>query len=136
MADMIGTSGFHSKAQITLNLPPFAFRADASMVMCCRILSVMNVAAVKQTIVFTMGNNHLSECLRTFHSLSHHTFRLYAVSVIRESNDSGSQCFHIDKLLSLLFHCNGCIGSDVDYGIPLNQLFLQRKMLYIVADRV
>ena len=54
---MVGATGFRYQFQVPLDGSPLAFRADPLVAVDFGIDAVVDVAAVKQAVVFTMGDN-------------------------------------------------------------------------------
>ena len=68
---MVLDPGFPDKFQVTLYLPPLAFRADAPMAVGFCVLSLVDVAAPQEGIVLTVSDDGLAQGFCFQHSPAH-----------------------------------------------------------------
>ena len=133
---MVAASGFSHQFQVTGNLTPFAFGADASVAMLPGIFAVVNVAAPQQGIDFAVGNNHLAQGLCTEHGFQHHVVRLDTPSVIGEGDTVCCHAFQICKDFTLFLYGDGAVGIYMNAGRGLNQLQLLIQMCHAVRNGI
>ena len=90
VADVVAASRLPHQLQVPLDLTPLAFGADSPVTVGFGVGSVVDVAAVKQGIVLTVGHDGLSQRLGCQHGSFHHIRRLNAPPVIGKAWRKGS----------------------------------------------
>ena len=133
---MIGATGFPNQFDITGNLCPFAFGADAPMAVKLCVLAVVDVTAAEQFIDLAVGNDHFTLCLGTDHGLLHHLITLNTTAVIGEAADERCHTLEIRKFLTLLSHGDGAVGIHMDAGILFNDLPLEVQIFNTVRHGI
>ena len=93
MTDVVGTSRFFYQRQITLYLLPFAGRGVSPVSVGLGVSAVVDVPTIDQALVFAMSYDELAQCLGPQHGFFHDLWLLYALSIVRESDDIGSYPF-------------------------------------------
>ena len=126
VADVIGAAGFLHQFQIPLDLPPFAFGADAGVTVFPGPLAVVDAAAAEQLVDLTVGHDVFPQFFGLHHGGLHHVIGLNAPAVVREARHMGGHIGKVRQCLTLLALGNGAVGVDVDDGIPVDnsKLFL------------
>lgn len=54
------------------------------------VSAVVDVPTIDQALVFAMSYDKLAQCLGPQHGFFHHLWLLYALSIVRESDDIGA----------------------------------------------
>ena len=92
------------------------------------VVAVVNVAAVEQAVVLTMGDDHLAQPFGLQHRLPHPLFALHTSSVVGEGDAVGSHIRQIRQALPFLLHGDGAVGVNVD-AIGRNEVQLLPQMV-------
>ena len=96
---------------------------------------VMDIAAVKETVVLAVGGDDLAEALGLLHGLTHHVLALDPPAVVGEARHIRSHGGKIRQGLALLPTSNGSVGGDADHRVFLDQGQLLGQGLPAVGDR-
>ena len=136
VADMIFHACFLHQFQVSFDLLPFAFGADAFMSMFFSIFTLVDVTAEKQGVVFTVGCNDHVVAADFFHGFQHHFVILHAATVVGEGADMGSQ--FVDSSQSFTHFTDGesAVGDNFDAGCFADGFQLGFQICHAVGGRV
>ena len=122
MADMVGTACLLYQRQIPFHLLPLAGGGIASVSVCLCIGTIVDITALNEALVLTVGHNQFAQCLRPPHGLLHFFRVLHPFSIIRESHHMGGHLLQCGQRFPLLSHGNGAIGIGMNHAVPGNGL--------------
>ena len=133
---MIGNTRFLHKLNIALYLFIFTFGANASVSVRCRVLTLMDITALKQGIDLAVSDYHFAQALGLKHRRAHHFIVLNPSSVVRKGTDALCHILHIRERLALLAFGNGAVRNDVYNGVAFDNIKLLFKILGAVGHGV
>ena len=136
VADMIGAAGLLHQFQIPGDGAPFAFGADAPVAVLTGIIAVMDIAAVQEGIVLTVGHDEFVQCLGLEHSLLHFLPALDTLAVVGKGYYIGCHSFHIRKLFAFFLAGDGAVRVNADHAVPPDDIQLLFQMCLAVGDRI
>ena len=121
MADVVFHTGFTNQFQISCDLRPFAFGADAPVAVFFRVFAVVDIASPEQFVDFAVGYDHFAQFLRPDHGGAHHVIALDTPAVVGEADDIGGHALQIGQFLTLFSNGNGAVGIYMDAGSFFDQ---------------
>ncbi len=136
MADMVCAACFLSQHEISCYGAPFAFGTDTPVPVSCCILSVVDIAAVKERIVLAVGGDDLSETFCAEHCFTHYLIRLNAPAVIRKRHNIPGHIFKVCYFRTHFTHGDCAVGNNLDRCVASYDLKLLFQMLYVVRHRL
>ena len=119
---MVFHTGFPNQFQISCDLGPFAFGADATVAVFFCVFAVMDVTAPKQFVDFAVGYNHFAQRLGPKHGLTHHIVTLDTPAVIGKTADIGGHTLQIRQFFTLFAYGDGAVGVYMNAGAVFNEL--------------
>ena len=133
---MVTAARFPHQFQISGDLPPFGFGADAPVPMGGGVSAVVDIAAPQKPIVLAVGHDQLPKSFRFFHGSPHHLIPLHAVAIVGKSRHVRGHGIHIRKDLSLFSDGDGAVGYHLYDGIPADDVQLCLQVRQIVGTGV
>ena len=100
------------------------------------VAAVVDVAAVKKTVVFAVGGEDDVLPRRGFHRLAHHIIVLHAASVVREGDAAAFQGMEVHQFKAFPAFRDRAIGENVDDGVLVDGGLFDGEMLRRVRYRI
>ena len=110
---------FPHQSNVSFNLLPFAFTANALVPVGFGVFTVVYVTALQKVVYFAVGNYHFSKGFGFKHCRPHHIVGLYAAPVIGKGNNVPRHILHIGKLFSHFPLCYCAVRENINAGIEI-----------------
>ena len=133
---MVRNAGFLHQLQVPLNLPPFAFGADALVAVGAGVAALVDIAAPEQGVVLAVSDNGFAQSLGPEHGLTHGDLALDAPAIVGKAHHIGSHALQVGEGIALLAHGDGTVGIDMDAGGTVNDIPLKLQVLYAVGNGI
>ena len=100
------------------------------------VTSVMDIASVKEGVVFAMGGDDDVFGRRGAHGFPHHLLALHAASVIGKSDAAALEGVEIHQFLPEPSDRDGPVGEYPDEGVPVDGFLFHGQMLQAVRHGI